>query len=143
MERAEKALKLMKENYNCSQTVFALYADKFGVDKKDAFKIAAGFGGGIGRTQDICGALSGAVMVIGCRYFNGKDPAASKDIVYKKTKEFIDKFKKKNKFIDCYDLTGVDFSKENWRDLFAKLNVHEEKCKRYVKDACEILDEMI
>jgi C_GCAxxG_C_C family probable redox protein len=143
MENSEKALGYLKEKYSCSQSVFAAYADKLGIETKGVFKVAAGFGGGIGRTQDICGALTGAIMVLGCKYFDENNPAGSKDFVYNKVKKFIEKFKERNKYVDCYDLTGVDFKREEWKSLFAKLNIHEEKCNKYVKDACEILDEMM
>jgi C_GCAxxG_C_C family probable redox protein len=143
MENTEKALSNFKSHYNCSQSVFAAYSEKFGIKESDAFKVAMGFGGGIGRTQDICGALTGAVMVIGCKYYDEKDIARSKDIVYAKTKELILKFKKINKSEDCLNLTGVDFSKEGGFEMFTTLNIHENKCNGYIKDVCNTLDEIL
>jgi C_GCAxxG_C_C family probable redox protein len=143
MDKTEKALSYFKEQYNCSQSVFAAYSEKFGIKEIDAHKIAIGFGGGIGRTQDICGAVTGAIMVLGCKYFNENDIAGSKTIVYEKTKEFIAKFKEIHKTVNCLELTGVDINKEGGSGLFKTLNIHENKCNGYVKDACKILDEMI
>ena len=143
MENRDNALNFFKQQYNCSQSVFAAYAGKYGINENDALKVAAAFGGGIGRTQDICGALTGAVMTIGCKYFDSKDPAGSKVLVYNKTKELLAKFKDKNNSIDCLNLTGVDLSTEKGQELFKTLNVHENKCNGYIEDVCRILDEMI
>jgi C_GCAxxG_C_C family probable redox protein len=143
MNHTEKALNNFKSQYNCSQSVFSAYSEKFGIKENDAHKIAMGFGGGIGRTQDICGALTGAIMVLGCRYYNENDVPGSKEIIYAKTKELISKFKEIHKTIDCLELTGVDFSKEGGFELFKTLNIHENKCNGYIKDVCKILDELI
>ncbi|MFA5403761.1 MAG: C-GCAxxG-C-C family protein [Ignavibacteria bacterium] len=143
MNNTEKALNFFKGSYSCSQSVFAAYSEKFGIKEKDALKIALGFGGGVGRTQDICGAVTGAIMVMGCRYSDENDIEGSKEIVYSKTKELITKFKKIHNNIDCLDLTGVDFSKEGGRELFKNLNIHENKCKGYIVNVCKILEELI
>lgn len=143
MNHKDKALNSFSGKFNCAQSVFSAYSGKFGIDEKDANKIAAGFGGGIGRTQNICGAVTGAVMVLGCRYFDENNIESSKLIVYEKVKELILKFKEINKSVDCLELTGVDINKEGGSELFKTLNIHENKCNGYVKDACIILDELI
>ncbi|MCX6166051.1 MAG: C-GCAxxG-C-C family protein [Ignavibacteriae bacterium] len=131
MNHTEKALDNFKAQYNCAQSVFAAYSKKFDIKEKDAFKIASGFGGGIGRTQDICGALSGAVMVLGCRFFDEKNIPESKIIVYEKTKELISRFKEIHKTADCLELTGVDFNKEGGLELFKTL---KKMCVKFWKN---------
>jgi C_GCAxxG_C_C family probable redox protein len=143
MNTKEKALSNFKSQYNCAQSVFAAYSEKFGIGENDAHKIAIGFGGGIGRTQDICGAVTGAIMALGCRYYDENDIPGSKDIVYAKTKELISKFKDINKTVDCLELTGVDLKEEGGLEMMKKLNIHEDKCTGYIKDVCKILDEII
>jgi len=143
MKNSEKAKKYFEGNCNCSQAVFAAYADRFGIKEKDAIRIAAGFGGGIGRLQGICGAISGGVMVIGCRYFDESNTAETKDTVYNKVKELNEKFKEKHKHSDCYNLTGVDFNKEGWIDEYNIKKVRENKCNGYIRDVCEILEKLI
>lgn len=143
MNETEKALEFFKNSYNCSQSVFAAYSEKFGIKEKDALRIAIGFGGGIGRTQNICGAVTGAVMVLGCRYFDENDIKGSKEIVYSKVNELILKFKEIHKTVSCLELTGVDMNKEEGMELYKTLNIHENKCNVYVKEACKILNEII
>ena len=67
-ERSEKAVELFKSGYNCSQAVFAAYADLFGFDEDTALKVSAGLGGGVGRSREVCGTVSAAAMLIGMKY---------------------------------------------------------------------------
>ena len=64
-ERSEKAVELFKSGYNCSQAVFAAYADMFGFDTDTALKVSAGLGGGVGRSREVCGTVSAAAMLLG------------------------------------------------------------------------------
>ena len=65
-ERVEKAGKLFKEGgYNCCQAVVLAYCDVFGLDEKTAASIASGFGGGMGRMREVCGAVSGMTFLSG------------------------------------------------------------------------------
>ena len=143
MKNSEKALETFNNKFNCAQSVFCTYAEKFGIDDKQAKLISAGFGGGIGRTQDICGALTGGIMAIGCKYFDASDPENSKVIVYEKTRELIEKFKELNEHIDCLDLTGASLLTEEGQKKFLEQKIHETKCTKYVSDVCKLLDEMI
>lgn len=143
MDKKEKALELFGGSFNCSQSVFSAYSEKFNISEKDAKRISSGFGGGIGRTQSVCGALTGAVMLLGCRYFDENNIDESKKIVTNKTRELFEKFKGINNSVDCLNLTGVDFSKDGGHDLFLELNIHEKKCNGYIKDVCNILEELI
>ena len=62
-ERSEKAVALMKDGYNCAQAVACVFAEEAGADKATVFRIAEGFGSGMGTMQGVCGALVGAVML--------------------------------------------------------------------------------
>jgi C_GCAxxG_C_C family probable redox protein len=143
MENKEVALIYFDDQLNCSQAVFSAYSEMFGVSEDDAIKIAAGFGGGIGRTQETCGALTGAVMALGCKFFDINNVEKSKNLIYEKTSELLSKFKEIHKSTYCLDLTGIDFSKEGGRELFKKMNIQEKVCRNCIVDVCNILDEMI
>ncbi len=66
-DKAERAAELFQKGYNCSQSVIGAYAEELGVPEETALRMAAGFGGGIGRCGEACGALTGGVMVVGLR----------------------------------------------------------------------------
>jgi len=80
MTGKEKAVSLFKEGYNCSQSVFAAYADRYGIDKEMALKLSASFGGGMGRMREVCGAVSGMLMVAGLEI----GATEGKDVIGKK-----------------------------------------------------------
>ncbi|NTU86942.1 MAG: C_GCAxxG_C_C family protein, partial [Chlorobiaceae bacterium] len=67
MTRSERAVSIFSEGYNCAQSVLFSFSDDLGIAGDTALKIASGFGGGIGRMQEVCGAVTGGVMVIGAR----------------------------------------------------------------------------
>jgi len=71
--RAEKALERFRNGYNCAQSIFSIYGPEFGMDEILAKAAASGFGGGMGALQKICGAVTGGIFVLGCRFFNDGD----------------------------------------------------------------------
>lgn len=107
--RAEKALALHKKGYNCAQAVACSFCDSFGVDAKTMFRIAEGFGFGMGM-MDICGAVTGMFMVIGLENSSGgtEEGKITKADTYRKVKEYARKFKDINSTFYCRELKGRD-----------------------------------
>ena len=109
-EKAAAAKALFMEGYNCSQAVVGAWAEDIGLDSETAYKIASGFGGGIGRMREVCGAFTGAVMVLGLKFGNtiGSDRAAKgKD--YERVQLFAKRFKEQlgSDTIICRELLGL------------------------------------
>ena len=100
MTREEKAEQLFMTGLNCAQSVFCAFADEFGMDEETAAKVSCGLGGGVGRLREVCGAVTGATLVLGMRH--GPDKAA----VYPKVQEFCAKFKEECGSIVCRELTA-------------------------------------
>ena len=90
MTHAEKAKELFLSGCNCSQSVFCAWADELGFDEKTAMKLSCGFGGGVGRLREICGAVSGAAMVLSMR-FSGED-GRDRASVYGMIQDFANRF---------------------------------------------------
>lgn len=109
-EKAERAKGLFKNGYNCSQSVLGVWAEELGLDFNTAMKISQSFGGGMGRLREVCGACSGAFMVLGMKYGteNSKDFEAKK-FLYEKVQKFAARFKEENNFdsIICRDMLGL------------------------------------
>ena len=144
MTRSEKAVSDFNKGFNCAQSVFSAFSDVSGIDEDLSRSVASGFGGGFGRLQETCGAVTGAIMVIGCRFFKGNQWSPElKEIIYKKTREFVEKFKQRNDTIKCLDLIGVNLNTEEGNRIAKEKNLFSVKCERYIKDACEILEEII
>ena len=107
-DRAERAVELHKKGYNCAQCVVCAYSDKVGLDEKTAFRMAEGFGAGMGGFQGVCGALTGAYMLTGLRTDgSGMEGAKTKQETYKKVKELAQRFEEKNGSVICRELKGM------------------------------------
>ena len=143
MKRSKIAISIFNKGCNCAQSTFSVFSEEFGVSKEQARTIACGFGGGFGGLQETCGAVTGAIMVIGCRFFNRNDLKNSEEIVSQHTRDFISKFRKRNGTINCLRLIGVDFNTEEGMREVKEKNLFKEKCENYIKDACEILEEIL
>lgn len=108
-ERVEKAGRLFKEGgYNCCQAVVLAYCDVFGLDEKTAASIASGFGGGMGRMREVCGAVSGMTFLSGLMS-PADDPSAktSRTANYALVQEMAEEFRKINRSIVCRELLGL------------------------------------
>ena len=64
-DRIQRATQLFKSGYNCSQSVVAAFADIYGFTEEQALRMAASFGGGIGRMRETCGAACGMFLLAG------------------------------------------------------------------------------
>ena len=106
--RVQKAVDLRNvHGYNCAQAVLCAYADLFGLDEKQAYKIAEGFGTGMGGMGDTCGAVTAAFMVIGLKNSSGEpgDKSTRPD-TYKQIRELAESFKAEAGSIVCRELKG-------------------------------------
>ena len=108
-ERVAKAKRLFKEEgYNCCQAVVLAYNDIFGIDDKTAAAMSAGFGGGMGRMREVCGSVSGMVMLAGL-VAPANDPSIKVDRTrnYALVQEVAGEFREMNGSIVCRDLLGL------------------------------------
>lgn len=143
MERKNKAIKYFRGDNNCAQSVLIAFSDITGLNDSTAVKVASGFGGGIGKTQEICGALSGAVMVIGYKYYDVKNPSESKNFINNKIQTLLKEFESIYGSIKCRDLTGLDFSTEEGNKKKHEDNISEVKCEKYIADVCDLLEKLV
>ena len=98
MTHEEKAEELFRSGMNCSQSVFCAFADELGMDAYTAAKVSCGLGGGVGRMREVCGAVTGAALVLGMRH--GPDKVAT----YPHVQAFAEKFKAECGSIVCREL---------------------------------------
>ena len=146
MSKAEVAAEVAIEyfeSYNCAQSTLAAYAPDFNMEKETALQVAVGFGGGIGRTQDVCGAVSAAVMVLGLvSRFRESDARPEINAVYETVRRYIADFTREKGTIKCRDLLNCDLSSEEGQKYFKDNNL-KEHCRGYVQLCCELLDKYI
>ncbi len=108
-DRIQRAVELFMSGYGCSQSVVAAFADLNGLDETMAKRIAAGFGGGVGRMRMMCGTVSGLVILAGldCGQTEGDD-REGKAACYKVVQELLETFKQRNGSIICAELLGLN-----------------------------------
>jgi len=132
-EKQKEAINLFRSGFNCAQSVFAVFSKEIGIKKEDCLKLTTVLGGGIARTQQICGAVSGALLVIS--YLNGKSEisdTSGKERTYSSAKSFIDKFNNHFGASNCLSLIEYDLNTEKGMNEAHNKNVFEEKCEKFI-----------
>lgn len=106
--RVQRAVDNFMQGYGCCQSVVAAFADLYSLDDTMAKRIAAGFGGGVGRMRMMCGAVSGIVILAGLDrgQIDGAD-RKGKSMCYKVVQELLDEFKAQNGSVVCAELLGL------------------------------------
>lgn len=146
MTAKEKARSYFLEGFNCSQSVFCAFSDRFGIDEETAKKIAAGLGGGVGRMREVCGAVSASAMVLGsvCAPVDGSDTESKKEN-YELVREFSERFLQRHSSVVCREMLRLDVKMENTAKPDDRTAEYYKKrpCLKVVEDAAEILEEML
>ena len=144
MTNAERALALFKEGFSCSQAVLAAYAEGLGLPREEALRIAQAFGGGIAKSGDWCGAVTGAFLVIGLKHGRVRaDDAAAKDRTYALVQDFTKRFKARHGTARCNELLGCDISTPEGQRTIDERKLHQTVCEGLILDAAGILDEIL
>ena len=139
--KAGEAVACFKGGFNCAQAVFSTYCGEFGVDMESALRISCGFGGGMGRLQETCGAVSGAYMLIGLKYGQtAENDKAAKEKTYALVREFAGRFEERNGTTNCRGILGVDLINGDKQVASERVKA---LCPKMVRDAAEIVGEML
>ncbi len=144
VQSIENACAYYDHGCSCSQSILTGFCSHWGLPSELALKIAAPFGGGMGRLGEVCGAVSGALMVIGLRI----GPAVPEDIEAKEAaaamgRVFAERFKAERGTILCRELLSCDISQEEILQMARDTGVFKRTCPQIVRDAAEILAEML
>ena len=144
-DRSDKAGSIFGQGHNCSQAVFVALADVAGLDETTAKNVARGFGAGMGREGRVCGAVTGAIMALGCLQDEaGKtDETRAKVASYIDVAEFQRRFIEKHGEVDCAALIGVELNTDEGQAAFKEKNLFNTRCRFLVRDAVAIVEDMI
>jgi C_GCAxxG_C_C family probable redox protein len=136
---AEKAVARFQSGYNCAQSVLlTLYEYLEPESHNDLIpKIAAGFGGGIGRCGSACGALTGSVMAVGIKYASNEAGMEKRAETYAKAKKLFKLFEKQNGTVLCRDLIKYDLSNPEEAAKARQEKAFEKVCQNLIKTAIE------
>ena len=112
--RAKKAVELFEGGYNCAQSVFGAFADKIDLSFETMMALSSGFGGGIGRLREVCGAVSGGVFVLGYLFDKGVIPSVEEKAAgYERIQNFAKVFEKAFGSYLCRELLELPFKNDS------------------------------
>ena len=141
--KSEKALTYFENGFNCSQSVFAAFATNYGMSEELALKVATQFGGGA-RKGEMCGAVTGALMVLGLEFGHYHIGALEeKANAYSKAEEFMNRFIEMQGTVVCRDLLGYDVSKAEDMAKIKELDLFKTTCPKMIQCAVEIVEQML
>ncbi|MFH0790041.1 MAG: C-GCAxxG-C-C family protein [Candidatus Omnitrophota bacterium] len=144
MNKVEDAVMCFKQGFNCAQALVSTYGPELGIDREIALKISAGFGAGMGRKALVCGAVSGACMIIGLKYggIEMKDKAA-KEKTCELVREFMKRFTLLNNSVICKELLSRDISTLGGLKSARDNKLIDSRCSKFVRDAAEIIEQIL
>ena len=135
--KSKDAIVCFNSGFNCAQAIVSTYCEQFGMDKETALKASCGLGGGFGKLQETCGAVTGAYLIIGLKhgqYLSGD--SAAKEKTYALVREFERQFKDKHSTTNCRELLGADLKQMPMEQV-------KRKCSRIVREAAQTLENVL
>lgn len=140
MTPTEEAVELFSRGKNCSQAIFTAFTRDLGMDRETAMRLASAFGGGMGGTAGVCGALTGVVMALGLRFgtTGSKNPTAEK-----KVRELFDRFSEKRKTLVCRELLDCDISTPGGMKQARREKLFKTVCPAIVEEAASITEDLL
>ncbi|MCX5636964.1 MAG: C-GCAxxG-C-C family protein [Planctomycetota bacterium] len=143
--KSEIAVAKFLKGYNCAQAIIYAFSDDLGMDKNTALKIACGFGAGMGRKQEVCGAVTGGIMVIGLKYGRGEnDDRKVMDLAYVKVRSLMDRFSEKHGTFICRKLVGeCELTTDEGQKQYREKDLLHKVCGPCVGTVAEILEDIL
>ena len=138
MKVADRAEVLFRGSCNCCQAVFASMAPGLGLDEGTAISLGTAFGGGMGRMGGVCGAVTGAFLVLGMKYGDPEAAAESKERVYRLVRSFVEEFRGLHGSILCRELLGCEIGTPEGMAEAREKGLFDTICVGFVRDSAEI-----
>ena len=143
MDHGMKAAELFLSGYNCAQAVAVAFHEEMGLTESQAARMASAFGGGMGRMREVCGAISGMLMVLSVLYgYDTPGDDVSKKQLYTQVQELAAKFREENGSIICREILKNPPSDPNPTPRTAEFYA-QRPCARMVLTAARLLEEFM
>lgn len=142
MDRCALAMEYHNKGYNCCQAVVTACKDLTGLSERDSLAIAGGFGRGVGGGEELCGAVSGAVMALSllAPHIDEND-AWEKQRIYTMTKRLQAEFREKFSDLRCKDLLGGNLEMGERFPTAMRLGLNKP-CQVFIVTAVELVEQM-
>lgn len=143
MNQFNDAKSAFDNGYNCAQSVLTPFIKQLDFDVNTVLKLSSGFGAGMGRTQETCGAVTGAYMVLGLKYGDIDMDDEAKEKGDERIQEFTKRFEEKHGSTNCGNLLHVDLKTEEGQIAFERKNLHDTVCTKCIGTSVSLLQEII
>jgi C_GCAxxG_C_C family probable redox protein len=144
LKRSDLALDYFAEGYNCAQSVLTAFQKRLELPESILLKAASGFGAGMGRLQESCGAVTGAYICFGLAL---KDAASAnerqREAVYWAVQDFHRAFQVKMGATQCRELLNCDLTTAAGRQYYVNQNLYENVCQKCIVTAVTIAEEIL
>lgn len=145
MSQAEQVAQNMKNGYNCAQSIVKAYAKEVGIEnEEEVVRMAAAFGAGIGRNGYVCGAITGAALIIGKKYGNNEPvDTARREKAYEVINKLVEIFEQEYRTVMCKDLISIDMKNPEELKKTRENGVFQNQCPAFVLLSGRALDELL
>ena len=137
-----EAVNCFNSGFLCSQAILCTHCQDCGLDRPTALRLAAGFGGGMGRMGNVCGCVTGAIMVLGLRHGATVLDQDAKQRTYASVQEFTRRFESRHGSIVCRNLLGCDIATAEGYQRAQDQKLFSIICPKLVESAATILEEL-
>jgi C_GCAxxG_C_C family probable redox protein len=143
MDRTERVVQLFENGLNCSQAMLVVFGEPHGLDLETAKRLGRPLGGGMGRLGRVCGAVSGAIVVLGLAQLDTMDESEARNDIARFVRELVQRFEDRHGTTLCNGLLGADMSTETGMRKIKEEKLVPKLCPAFVRDAAEILSELL
>ncbi len=140
----EQSVAFYHQGYTCAQSILASFGARYGLPQDLAFRLGEPFGAGTSCTGDMCGAVTGALLVLGLQYGSilSNDDAA-RFRTYQRVQALIHRFREVHRSINCPDLLGYNLSDPVQFQMAGETGLFTQRCPVFVRDSAQILAELL
>jgi C_GCAxxG_C_C family probable redox protein len=144
-QHEDMATAIFHKGFNCAQAILYAFSEVLNLDKELAFKLSCGFGAGMGRKQEVCGAVAGGIIVIGIKHGRGEnDDRQMMEQTYKKTRDLMGRFENEHGSCLCRELLkGCDLTTEQGQAEFKEKDLLKTTCTPCVRSVVRILENIL
>jgi len=123
--------------------VLYAFREEGDLSEETALKIACGLGAGMARKEEVCGAVTGGILVLGMRHGRGsKNDRSAQEQTYAKTQELMDRFSEKHGTVICRKLlNGCELTTKEGQKYFKDNDLLNRLCVPYVQSIVMILED--
>jgi C_GCAxxG_C_C family probable redox protein len=144
MTRVEQAVECFGQGFACSQAILATYGEPLGLKREHALRLAEGFAGGMAGLGETCGAVSGALMVLGLKCGRTRpDDADAKRKTHRLVREFVRQFGARHGSVKCRELLGCEIDTPEKLQAARDRKLFTTVCPGFVWHAAEILETLL